>query len=1390
MLGLDKAEKRRLREKFEFLEAGIWDAGVRVKKLKGASRKVIFEARASKGDRIIFTLGKYSHQTAIYVWAVVRHDDITSSIQKILPENAPFLNFEPESSEDHPDILIDELSEEYFSQEAIEEKSPDDYGPQKWLVLSDEEWKRMLLAGDPDDLGIFLFLTSEQSRILEIDPPLLLSGTAGSGKTTISVYYLLRKEFLDKRRLFLTYNSFLNDFSEKIYRGLISHTSLEKSDIKPDFFVFRDLMHELTRDSGQAFDKRKEVGLKEFEHIFRNHRLYKRYDSELVWEEIRSIIKGAKPPIRLERYRKLTQAYVQNELGERGLYELKDYLLGLKRFEFLEKIERIVERKTRYSRLDELVQGITIGNDPARDEHQFVLDEILRIIEKKIRSFSSPLLTYQEYLNLGRKRAPNFLFERKEIYAIAEYYQGQIEAEEKWDEIDLCRQAIRRLERHSDRFSYDLVVCDEAQDFADIQLSVIFRLARTYEGLVLTGDPKQIINPSGFRWEEVKEKFYERGVGVPEVHLLNLNFRCVGSIVKLSNALLDLKQQMIGLSGSELREEWKFNGRPPFLLSGIDEKALLARVHLTGAGQIILVRDRAEQSKLKRALGTELVFTIGEAKGLEFDTVFIWKFSSGKKSTGIWRRIKGGNFDRSHVPHIRHEINLLYVAITRARNTLIIFDSASDIWELPVLGDLIYRTNEKDILSEIWQRVSTPEEWEKQGDYFFEREYYPAAAECYKNAGDLARAELAQAHVLEERKRFRGAAELFEKHHFPEKAAECFEAAGLFARALPMWEKLRHKDRINLCRIRMYEADGEYDQAADAWIKLREFNRALENWNRAGNYQKIGQYYQSKRQYQKAAENFENAGDHENAAKCYKKTKQWDKAADLFFRAGDYVNAIKIYKKLKNRQQLITCYINLKDYYNAALLYEKDKDVEKAVACLRDFANASPGKRNSLLEEAKKYLPKRSRLKAAVRYSALSMYDRSAPIFLETGFLERALEEFRKINDHEKAAECLVKLRHYYKAALEYEKSHRDDKWTRVTESLIEHLDSHEGHSRAQEDKLLKEAESLFEQGAYDSAIARYKVFRYHDGLLDAYLELGRDEEALDYFLKNDMYEHANRYIDTKEDIIVSDDFMSAAVSRFKDNYQFYYGRQSDVEVVARLLKLRLKKEKTQKTLDLTADFLSSFSYFLFHKDLPASLLEVILEAKHCNAILELFKSREYDRKFSPEAFDAFIQAVDEKARKENDGDLLACSLFLKDRRGFEDMLETLRVTEWNHSLFAESKRHYQKAVEYLVETDRIEDAARICRGHGNYRLSGEIYEAAGDYPGAAKDYRDGRLYQEALRCYGVIDDAQGMARVYERMHEFDKAIAIWKQLGKTREVNRVHKKRAKTMGGTQLELF
>ena len=53
----------------------------------------------------------------------------------------------------------------------MEEKVPDDYGPQRWLVFDEEEWGRLLASPDPATFEVYLHLTREQEELLASAPP-------------------------------------------------------------------------------------------------------------------------------------------------------------------------------------------------------------------------------------------------------------------------------------------------------------------------------------------------------------------------------------------------------------------------------------------------------------------------------------------------------------------------------------------------------------------------------------------------------------------------------------------------------------------------------------------------------------------------------------------------------------------------------------------------------------------------------------------------------------------------------------------------------------------------------------------------------------------------------------------------------------------------------------------------------------------------------------------------------------------------------------------------------------------------------------------------------------------------------------------------------------------
>lgn len=1381
LLTMENNKKKRFQEKLEFLEAGILDSGVRVKKLKGISGKVIFEARLTRGDRMLFTMGRHANQTAIYLWGIVKHDDISGKAKNILPDNAPFLNFQPVDKEEYKEILVEDLTEEYFSQETLEEKALEDYGPQKWLVLDDNEWVRILKNSDPDNFELFLYLTREQQDVLKNLPPVLLSGTAGSGKTTISVYYLLDKEFHDKSKLYLTYSPFLKRFSKKIYDGLIKDRQFAGNALLPQFFAFPELLADIITKAGREFHPGKLVRLKEFEQIFKNHQLYKKYDSELVWEEIRSIIKGANPQISVKRLNHLISRYLDRTISGRELPELTDYLVNLKNYEFIIKIERAIEKKTKYNSFDHFLASFPPEKGTAEADEQFILRELIKILEKKNHSFSHALLTFTEYDNLGRKRAPNFRYDRAALYSIAEYYQNELTGRGLKDEIDCCREAINCLTAGDGGQCYDLIVCDEVQDFTDIQLSLIFKLARNYKNILFAGDPRQIINPSGFRWEELKAKFYERNIMVPEVFNLRLNFRCVGSLVRLANELLDLKKELVGLAGSEFNEDWKFNGRPPLIIHQIKEEELLENLQIKSAGQIILVRDKKQKKYLQKKLGTDLVFTIKEAKGLEFSTVFLWKFSCDKKSLNLWRKIYNEHhLDLSHFPHIRHELNLLYVAVTRARNTLIVYDgeTASYVWQMERIRQHFYWTGKTGELHELWQHISTPSEWEAQGDYFLEREYYKAAFECYKNADNSTKQKNAFAFILYEEGKYKEAAPLFLKGGFKEKAAECYEQSACYEQALKLWQQLKNKKRIHHCRIMLLEQSKEFDKAADEWLSLNRPEMALKNWERSGNYRKIADYYYAEKDYSKAALFFEKKEDFLNAAICFRKIKNNKKAAKMFFSAGDYKTAALLYKKCNNSEDMVKCYKKLKDYLSLAKYCEKNKDFTKASDWLKKYILLSEDNRKQLIMEAKKYKKKNS-LKAAVRYSAAGLYRESAPIFMKKGYFQLAIKDYQATGDHKKLSDCYQQAGDFYNAAQEIEQTDLPDKWETSSSLLTEYVYKNNKYSQSHADKLFKEATVFLQKNHYDPALARYKAINYQVGVIDIYLKLDKDEEAITYLLDHDTdnCEMTEKYLNKRGELNLSPEAATRFASRLS-RMSYYYSLHREKEILLTIILAYVRKNENHSMRQVFQLVFDGRLYiFPLEKSYSVIFVDILFEIKAYNLIYEYTRDYSFKESKKNEAKDSILRRCLELGEKNKDKNFLVCYWKNDDYFKYSELIKDMEIDDYNYKLFEYSKDTSERLIDYYASKQDYDEAAVIAKRFGKHTHIAAVFEKTGDYDLAGSYFRAIKKFDKALEFYRKAGDRINMARTHEKLKQFREALEIWKELGKTREIKRLKSK-------------
>jgi len=181
---------------------------------------------------------------------------------------------------------------------------------------------------------------------------------------------------------------------------------------------------------------------------------------------------------------------------------------------------------------------------------------------------------------------------------------------------------------------------------------------------------------------------------------------------------------------------------------------------------VVLVRDGAARDRLPPVLkDSALVLTIAEAKGLEFDDVFVfnffadspagdreWRTMYGKmgsmgcnmdgisySTTGVKKREQA--FDATEHSILLAELKHLYTAITRARCRVIVYDDDREkrapMFELMERAGLMEVTsvNEEDTPGGFATQSSVAE-WYEQGVVFEENKNFKQAAHCFGQAQD------------------------------------------------------------------------------------------------------------------------------------------------------------------------------------------------------------------------------------------------------------------------------------------------------------------------------------------------------------------------------------------------------------------------------------------------------------------------------------------------------------------------------------------------------------------------------------------------------------------------------------------------------------------------------
>jgi DNA helicase II / ATP-dependent DNA helicase PcrA len=794
------------------IENRKFDFGLRVKKLKGVSR-IVWEARINRASRLLFTYRQSNHsngqiQKFIAIEAVcIEHDEVSHQA-KIIDRNWWEVeeikvlgnldrDFNQLSSEDQKEIRLWETESIEIQAELTDELLENI----KWLILepaiikSEEEWQNAIESG----ADLRLRLTPDESKAIDTYGNILLSGSAGTGKTTVGLYRLARTLQMNPAAtcLYVAYNPILVKESEEQFKQLWGG-SFESLPLKLDFLTIRNLCLKITKDCGEEFERRL-VGYPDFYQRYIKKPERKKYPPFLLWDEIRSVIKGA-------------------NLKEKSL------------------------------------------------------------------------LSEREYQELGKKRSEVFTREnRHEIHKLARWYQDYLDCEQLADEIDLTR-ATLGLTKTPQSKPYTLIVCDEVQDFTEIQLELLIRLLARDGQILCAGDLNQMISPSGFRWEDLTTRLYKKDLTWTKENL-PVNFRSTGKLVSLAVNLLKLKFQL--LSESQPHEEVPANTSGELARLVEASKDDLKQINL-GAADAILVRTEQRKQELAQALTTNLIFTIEESKGLEFDTVYLIDFFENSKS--LWSTALGlsKKLNERQKPELRLEFNLLYVAITRARRLLNICEvEISDLWKRSEIAKSLIPMNIDKAFNQA-QSVDA-QDWYKRAIYYRDARLLPQALECATKSGDETLTQEIKVESLLLEQKYDEAAQLLLEIKKYSEAAEILENLADWKEATQAWNKAGNRLKSLECKVRYLKDKNQLEDAANILIDLgrskeaaeilesgKYWDKAAELWGKSGNKE-----HQERCLFQLLIVNEK----YQEVADIFEKELKWEKASEFWLKAGNTTKA-------------------------------------------------------------------------------------------------------------------------------------------------------------------------------------------------------------------------------------------------------------------------------------------------------------------------------------------------------------------------------------------------------------------------------------------------------------------------------------------------------------------
>jgi hypothetical protein len=337
---------------------------------------------------------------------------------------------------------------------------------------------------------------------------------------------------------------------------------------------------------------------------------------------------------------------------------------------------------------------------------------------------NKPWLSREEYLGLGVRQSIYLDSERELVYSLFEKYLSFLRDNGYYDPNILAHGYLKHVQR-----TYDFVVVDEVQDITNIQLQLILGSLKVSDNFMLCGDSNQIVHPNFFSWSSLKSMLYnaEALEARKVMRVLQSNFRNSADVTNLSNKLLRIKQKRFGSVDREsnyLMNSLSENAGEIIFMKDTDKgkTELNRKIRRSTRFALLVMRDE-DKPEVRKFFDTPLLFSIQEAKGLEYENVVLLNFISSERVifrelingigpedlTGALEYMRSGDKRDKSLEVYKFFVNSLYVAVTRAVQRLYLIESDTGHPLIELLG---VRNAQDDVNVEV--RQSTVEEWQAE----------------------------------------------------------------------------------------------------------------------------------------------------------------------------------------------------------------------------------------------------------------------------------------------------------------------------------------------------------------------------------------------------------------------------------------------------------------------------------------------------------------------------------------------------------------------------------------------------------------------------------------------------------------------------------------------------